>query len=243
MNADDSNNVILQILAMRRATGSPAEWNAIKKAQARKIAGKIEQDKSQEFAKYIERCFMSVCDELHVFEMARDWPQKSEFEKLTIAGDIINRFVKRVQSDMNTGRARKYNDMVVEPAPEISVSRAAGGLMSVSSNGTVNINPDWPFYNDLARFLMDLRHEATHIVDIFFPCLSPLRPDILAKARIFYVDGRDDFGLYKENPLELNANTWRREFGDIVRAKIALCEYNRIRGILGNKMGGTVRGR
>lgn len=240
---NSQNNILLQILAVRRATCSPAEWNTYKKAQARKIAGKIEKTKSEQFAEYVDEIFLSVCEELHVFEMARDWAKKSASEKLAVAGNIIRRFVERVRSDMNTGRAKKHNDMKVESVPEISVSRADSGLMSVSPRGVVNINSNWTFYNDLVRFLMDLRHEATHIVDMFFPSLSPLKPDILARAQVFYVDGRDDFGLYGSNPLELNANTRRREFGDIVRAKIALREYNRIGGLVGNAMGGMVRGR
>ena len=90
---------------------------------------------------------------------------------------------------------------------------------------------------------MDLRHESIHIVDIFFPSLSPLEPDIWAKAQMFYVDAHDDFELYSKNPLELNANMRRREFGELVRAKIALCEYNRTRGVMnGHTMNGIVCG-
>ena len=124
----------------------------------------------------MEMSFISICDELHVFEMARDWPKKSESEKLAIAGNIIRRFVERIQSDIKSGHAKKYNDTVIDNVPKISVTR----------------------------------------------------------AQLFYVDGHDDFGLYESNPLELNANTRRREFGDIVRTKIALCEYMRAGRTLGN---------
>ena len=235
------------VVAIHRAILG-AQSGCDKKAQAREIAGKIEKTKAQQFAEYIEECFISICEDLHVFEMARDWAKKSEFEKLTVADNIIKRFVAHLKSDVRTGRAKKYNNMSAESmsdeaVPNIFVARAQDGLMSVSLKGWVNINPNWSFYSDLTRFLMDLRHEATHIVDIFFPELSPLDFDILVRAQLFYVDGHDDFGLYESNPLELNANTRRREFGDIVRAKIALCEYNRIRGMAGNGMGSIIRGR
>ncbi len=231
-----------QITSVINAMKSPAEWNAYKKTQARKIAGKIEKDKSQEFAERVDKIFLSVCEELNVFEMARDWARKSETEKLAVAGNIIKRFVDRVQNEMNTGRTPKYNDTVVESMPRISVSRAADGQMSVSQNGVVNVNPNFQHYDNLINFLMDLRHESTHIIDMFFPSISPLDTDIRDLSMAFYVNPHNDFDLYKQNPLELNANMRRREFSELVRAKIALCEYKHLRGLTGNAMGGMVRG-
>ena len=147
-----TNDINPQIVEIMRAMHSPDRWKVYKRDQARNIAGKIEKNKSEQFAEYMEMSFISICDELHVFEMARDWPKKSESEKLAIAGNIIRRFVERVQSDIKSGRAKKYNDTVIDNVPKISVTRATNGLMSVSSNGNVNINPNWTFYNDLTRF-------------------------------------------------------------------------------------------
>ena len=217
---------IPQLIKFRTVTQSPAEWAAYKKDQAEKIAGKVEKNKSEKFAEYIDEVFMSVCQELNVFDMARDWAKKSEFEKLTMADNIVRRFVECIKSDMNDAKAKKYNDTIIESIPKIYVARSAKGCMSVSTDGQVNINPDNLPYKDLVLFLMDLRHEVAHIVDIFFPSLSPLEPDIRNKAMIFYE--KEDKRLYSQNPLEINANTGRKNFGDILRAKIALCEYNRV---------------
>ena len=91
---------------------------------------------------------------------------------------------------------------------------------------------------------MDLRHEVMHIVDMFIPEISPLNPDVRRRAALFYVDPRDDFGLYTSNPLELNANLHRREYGDKIRSMLAGMEIERIRAMNPNFMGlGRVRGR
>ena len=213
---------------------SPTEWNAYRVTQARKIAGEIEKTKSEQFAEYVDDVFMSVCAELNIFDMARDWAKKSAPEKLAVAGNIIKRFVERVQSDNQTGRAKKYNDKVVESVPKISVSRATGGQMSVSQRGTVNVNPNFRYYDNLINFLMDLRHESTHIIDMFFPSISPLDTDVRDLSMAFYIKPNEDMNLYKQNPLELNANMRRREFGNKLQEKIARCEYARVQRLVGN---------
>ncbi len=233
-----------QITEIINAMKSPAKWNAYKTAQAQKIAGKIEKTKSEQFAEYVDDIFMSVCEELNVFEMARDWAKKSPAEKLAVAGNIIKRFVSRVQSNAQNGHAKKYNDKVVESVPKISVSRADDGQMSVSGRGMVNVNPNFRYYDNLINFLMDLRHESTHIVDMFFPGLSPLDTDIRDMSMAFYIRPNENMNLYKQNPLELNANMRRREFGNKLQKKIALCEYARMQGAFGNaRMRGIVWGR
>ena len=225
-----------QITEIIDAMKSPTKWNTYKMTQARRIAGKIEKTKSEQFAEYVDGVFMSVCEELNVFDMARDWAKKS--------APIIKRFVERVQSDSKNGRAKKYNDKVVESVPKISVSYVTDGQMSVSPRGTVNVNPNFRYYDNLINFLMDLRHEGTHIVDMFFPSISPLDTDIRDLSMAFYIKPQQDFNLYKQNPLELNANMRRREFGNKLQEKIARCEYARVQRLVGNAVArGIPRGR
>ena len=91
---------------------------------------------------------------------------------------------------------------------------------------------------------MDLRHESTHIVDMFFPSISPLDMDIRDLSMAFYIKPQQDFNLYKQNPLELNANMRRREFGNKLQEKITLCEYARVQRLVGNAVArGISRGR
>lgn len=232
-----------QITEIIDAMKSPAKWNNLRMTQAQKIAGKIEKTKSEQFAEYVDDVFMSVCKELNIFEMARDWAKKSPAEKLAVAGNIVKRFVARVQSDAQSGRAKKYNDRAVDSVPKISVSRSDDGQMSVSPRGTVNVNPNFRYYDNLINFLMDLRHESAHIVDIFFPGLSLLDTDIRDLSMAFYIKPNEDMNLYKQNPLELNANMRRREFGNKLQQKIALCEYARIQRLAGNaRARGVLRG-
>lgn len=232
-----------QITEIIDAIKSPTKWNNLRMSQAQKIAGKIEKTKSEQFAEYVDDVFMSVCEELNIFEMARDWAKKSPAEKLAVAGNIVKRFVARVQSDAQSGRAKKYNDRAVDSVPKISVTRADDGQMSVSHRGAVNVNPNFRYYDNLINFLMDLRHESAHIVDIFFPGLSPLDTDIRDLSMAFYIRPSEDMNLYKQNPLELNANMRRREFGNKLQQKIALCEYARIQRLVGDaRARGVLRG-
>lgn len=227
----------------RLLTQSP-DWNKYKGSQAKEISGKVNKARAEQFAKnYIEWNFISICDELHVFEMACDWAKKSEFEKLAVADNIIRRFVERLKTNANTELVGKDGDMANAMPSKIYVARSSKGFMSVTTKGVVNINPDVMEYKtDLVTFLKHLRHEATHIVDMFFPDLSPLDADIRMRAMLFYMRPKENMDLYKTNPLELNANMRQDEFGDILRAKIALCEYNRVRGGCGNTMGGVLPG-
>ena len=232
-----------QITEILDAMKSPTKWNNLRMTQAQKIAGKIEKTKSEQFAEYVDDVFMSVCEELNVFEMARDWAKKSPAEKLAVAGNIVKRFVARVQSDAQSGRAKKYNDKVVESVPKFSVTGVDNGQMSVSHRGVVNVNPNFRYYDNLINFLMDLRHESAHIVDMFFPGLSPLDTDIRDLSMAFYIRPSEDMNLYKQNPLELNANMRRREFGNKLQEKIALCEYARVQRLVGNAVArGILRG-
>ena len=232
-----------QITEIIDAMKSPGKWNNLRMTQAQKIAEKIEKTKSEQFAEYVDDVFMSVCEELNVFEMARDWAKKSPAEKLAVAGNIVKRFVTRVQSDAQSGRAKKYNDRAVDSVPKISVSRADDGQMSVSPRGAVNVNPNFRYYDNLINFLMDLRHESAHIVDIFFPGLSPLDTDIRDLSMAFYIKPNEDMNLYKQNPLEMNANMRRREFGNKLQEKIALREYARIQRLVGDaRARGVLRG-
>ena len=220
-------------------------WNQYKESQAKDVSGKVNQAKAEQFAKdYIEWNFIAICDELKVFEMARDWAKKSEFEKLTIADNIIRRFVERLRS-ANMGRGGQEGEPANATPPKIHVARSATGFMSVTSDGVVNVNPDVPEYkNDLVTFLKHLRHEAAHIIDMFFPELSPLDADIRMRAILFYMQPKENMGLYKTNPMEINANIRQDQFGDILRAKIALCEYARVQRLVGNAVArGVLRGR
>lgn len=219
----------------RLLTQSP-DWNQYKKSQAKDISGKVNRAKAEQFAKdYIEWNFIAICDELNVFEMARDWAKKSEFEKLTVADNIIRRFVERLKTNANTEHVGKDGDMANAMQSKIYVARSSKGFMSVTTNGVVNVNPDVMAYKtDLVAFLKHLRHEAAHIVDMFFPNLSPLDADIRMRAMLFYMQPKENMDLYKTNPLELNANMRQDEFENKLKKKIMVCEYARVQRVIGD---------
>lgn len=135
---------------------------------------------------------------------------------------------------------------ICQKMPKISVREANDGLMSVSSKGVLSINTNWAHYSgrDPLAFLMDLCHEFMHIVDMFIPEISPLAPDVRRRAALFYIEPHDDMGLYSNNPLELNANLHRREYGEQIRSMLMGLEIDRIRAMNPNFVGlGRIRGR
>ncbi len=242
---------------MMRAMMNGAQWNAIKKDQARAVAGKIEDDKCGRFADYLTDRFIDVCRDRAISARFSNWEKLSGDDKIKLAADIVRVLLMKIRTDMTNGRVTIYNhagladdfDKTVRPdmsqMPKISVRAANDGLMGVSNKGVMSINTNWAFYQKSPTyFLMDLRHEVMHIVDMFIPEISPLNPDVRRRAALFYVDPRDDFGLYTSNPLELNANLHRREYGEKIRSMLTGLEIERIRVMNPNLMGmGRVRGR
>ncbi len=259
MTKNNATNIknIDSVRHMMRAMMNSAQWNTIKKDQARAVAGKIEDDKCGRFADYLTDRFIDVCHDRAISARFGNWEKLSGNDKIKLAADIVRVLIMKIHTDMAAHRVTIYNhdgiaddfDKTVRPdmsqMPKISVCSTNDGLMGVSNKGVLAINTNWAFYQKSPTyFLMDLRHEVMHIVDMFIPEISPLNPDVRRRAALFYVDPRDDFGLYTSNPLELNANLHRREYGDKIRSMLAGMEIERIRAMNPNFMGlGRVRGR
>ena len=243
---------------MMRTMMNGAQWNAIKKDGARAVAGKTEEDKCGRFADYLTGRFIDACRDRAISARFGNWEKLSGNDKIKLAADIVRVLLANIQSDMAAGRVTIYNhagladdfDKTVRPdmskMPKISVREANDGLMSVSSKGVLSINTNWAHYSgrDPLAFLMDLRHEVMHIVDMFIPEITPLAPDVRRRAALFYVDPHDDMGLYSNNPLELNANLHRREYGEQIRSMLTGLQIDRIRAMNPNFVGlGRIRGR
>lgn len=237
------SNKNVNVLQMVRAMTNPTQWNNFKKDQARAVAGKIENDKCARFADYLTDRFIDTCRDRAISARFGNWETLSGNDKIKLAADIVRVLLANIQSDMAAGRVTIYNhagladdfDKTVRPdmskMPKISVRAVDNGLMSVSSRGVLSINTNWAHYagRDPLAFLMDLRHEVMHIVDLFIPEISPLEPEVRRRAAAFYVNPRDDMGLYESNPLEMNANLKRREYGEKIRAMLTGMQIERVR--------------
>lgn len=242
---------------MMRMMMNGAQWNTIKKDQARAVAGKIEDDKCGRFADYLTDRFIDACRDRGVSAQFGNWEKLSGADKIKLAADIVRILLTNIKSDMNNGRVTVYHhDGIaddfdksvrtdISQMPKISVRAANDGLMSVSNKGVLSINTNWSFYGGKSpqAFLMDLRHEVMHIVDMFIPEISPLDPDVRRRSVAFYVDPHEDMGLYQNNPLELNANLHRRQYGDKIRAMLLEREFERMRQNHNWMGSGRVRGR
>ena len=231
------------------AMQSPEKWTAHKKEQINSIVGQMDMAKCEQFAKFLNIRFIEAVKAVNGFAMASSWANKSSTEKIALAQQIVNTLVGFLQQDIASNRVAIYKndgelynpqDSVfdsllkddISKNPEIKVSEGGGGgLMAVSPNGDLKIDLDWPMYRDLGCFLMDLRHEMMHVVDIFFPNISSLAPDVRKKALHYYVDARDDKNLYSNNPLEVNANLLREEFAYMCGLETAKANANRAKTI------------
>ena len=232
---------------------SPEKWMAYRKEQIADVAGDIDRAKCEKFSDYMTDQFINTCNDKEIAGRFKDWEQKSDSEKLKLAADIVRIFLKNVKSDIvgqrvptyqnNNSNTYKTNDEMGKgpgvdgpQMPTISVkpmddSKADGKtMMYVSNNKDLCINVNHPIYKQSpADFLADLRHELTHVIDMFVPEISPLDPDVREKATMFYVNAKESGELYKNNPLELNANMKRKEYRECIQAMLTMQTINQNR--------------
>ena len=110
--------------------------------------------------------------------------------------------------------------------------------MCITSSKDLRINMEQAAYKDNPlQFLADLRHEFTHISDMFIPEISPLDADVREEAIRNYTDPHQNKELYKNNPLELNANMKRDDYKQRIDAMLTMQEVNRNRTMNINMLG------
>lgn len=210
------------------AMETPEKWKAFVKSKNMIFSGKIDQKKAEEFSDYLTKHFIDVCNDPKIAGRFINWKAKKDDEKIDLARDIVSLFMAKIKDDIlnnrialngpNTGNPhfeQIYRQEIAEAIRETKVTKNTGmrAFMSTSNWGDLSINTTCLFYrefNSALFFLMDLRHELTHIIDVLAPDISPLDNDIRMMA-IRYYDNTEN-ALYDNNPLELNANTKRREY-------------------------------
>ncbi len=239
------------------AMQSPAAWNAHSKRQLQPVLGQLDYSKSEKFAEYLNKRFMDAAMANNAVEMNIKWDTLSRGDKIAFAQKITNTLIELLYGDIRSNRVKTYNTssgeeytptdeffdaiykddikQYIDTQVKINVTESNSGLMSLSHNKKLNINLDWPLYADMTNFLMDLRHELMHMVDIFIPQISTLSPKTRKTSMRYYISGRNgnDFEYYQNNPLEINANLKRREFRTLCLARLAAAtiEYARAKAL------------
>lgn len=239
---DDVHTKIVQEL---QALENADTWHEHSKKQLNPILGKLNTAKCEMFAEYLNNRFMDAAMACNAVQMNLNWQSLSNQDKIAFAQNITNTLIQLLNSDIQNNRVTVYkndgnvytptndyfdhiykqdiNDYITNRL-KITVNESNFGLMGLSTTGKLNINLGWEMYKGIELFLMDLRHEMMHLVDIFIPYISALEPEIARPAIHYYIGGNhsQDFDTYyKQNPLELNANLKRREFRLLCQAKLA----------------------
>lgn len=225
--------------------------------------GKMDREKCEKFSDYMTDVFIATCNNGDISGQFQNWKDKSDSERLKLASDIVRVFLENIGKDIakknvptyqrdgteykntNTDFDNKFADDMSQ-MPEILVQQMEkpkpNDGMNVTTDKKLNINLDNPAYkNNLAMFLGDIRHELTHFIDIFVPGISPLDANVREEAMQSYVGPHENEELYRQNPLEVNANMKRAEYMKHIEAMLVLQETQRNRAMNMNFI--SMRGR
>lgn len=232
--------------------------------EQQKLPPTMDREKCEKFSDYMTTRFLDACNSPEISGRFQNWQNKQDSEKRKLASDIIKVFLNNIGRDISMRQVPIYQrdnteyrgandefdkditDMRAK-MPEISVKalqypRPDDG-MCVSSSREMGINMTHPMYkNSPLQFLTDLRHELTHIIDMFVPSISPLDANVRDKAILNYVGPHENKDLYKNNPLELNANFKRNDYKQRIDAMLTMQETNRNRAMTLNMLGMMARG-
>jgi hypothetical protein len=210
------------------------KWDKFVAAKNEVFTGKIDKEKASKFADYLTKRFIDACNDKTVFGSFQNWQLKSTEEKTSITEKLLAAFINNIKDDIindkvtlhtrdgnefhtdNPDIAKQYKEDIISSIPKITVKHrdASGAMMGVARENILYINFDFTFYkfNTPEFFLMDLKHEFTHIIDMFIPEISHIDQDTILDAQMFYVNPiTGDPELYENNPLELNANQNRKD--------------------------------
>lgn len=225
--------------------------------------GKMDREKCEKFSDYMTDVFIATCNNSEISNQFQNWKDKSDAERLKLASDIVRVFLQNISKDITKKKVPTYQRDGTEykktnnqfdtnfaddmsQMPEILVQQMEkpkpNDGMNVTTDKKLNINLNNPAYkSNLAMFLADIRHELTHFIDIFVPGISPLDADVRQEAMKSYVSPHENEELYKQNPLEVNANMKRAEYMKHIEAMLILQETQRNRAMNMNFI--SMRGR
>lgn len=244
------------MIEMLEAMESTEKWNKLTRAKNDVFRKKLDADAAEKFSEYVLQRLVDACNDKSIFGSFYNWESKSVADKISITDKIVKVFIRNIKDDILQNRVQlhnrdgskyKYTNNTIDTAFKYDIINSIpnletqdrnipGAMMGVSRDRTLYINFQHPFYQKSAVFfLMDLKHELTHFIDMFIPSISIIDPDINQDAQMFYVNPQHDLQLYDENPLEINANTKRRD----TRIKITEMLKNQESAILVNGINNT----
>ncbi len=234
---DSAKNALLQELS---AMESSEKWDNHVKEKNKDFSGVIDVKKSEQMADYLTEVFIKACNKDNVFGKFIGWKDKDVDYKIEIASMVVDNVLNIIRTDIKSGNVTIYTTSGEKYTPLNRVTdelfkhdiatkanvRVVGadkgfnkGLMGIDSTGKLFINFDFPLYGMPECFLTDLRHEMMHIIDMFFPNISALPPEINTHANRYYYP--QDKDLYNNNPLELNAEMKRSDYAKKIQQMLS----------------------
>ena len=214
-----------------------------RKKRLNPVLNKLDMAKSEVFADYLNHRFMDAVMANNAVQMNTKWGSASDEEKIAFAQNVVNTLIKLLHDDIMNNRVTLYkrdgtvytptNDEFDETYKQeisdyinsyvkITVEKeASDNPMGINRSRILHINLDYELYKAFELFLMDLRHEMMHLVDMYIPQISTLDPEVSLTAQRYYLSGQDvSDSHYAPNPLELNANLRRKEFRELCMEKL-----------------------
>lgn len=220
------------MIEMLDAMETTEKWNKFTRAKNEVFRKKLDAEKAEKFADYITQRFIDTCNDKSIWGSFRNWENKSQDEKISITEKIVKLFIQNIKYDIQNNCVTLHNrdgseykktdehidsmfrQEIIQSIPNLIVQHrdVPGAMMGVSRDRFLYVNFQHPFYDKIpVFFLMDLKHELTHFVDMFVPSISIIDPDVNLDSQMFYANPQRDRQLYEENPLELNANQKRKD--------------------------------
>lgn len=224
------------------AMQSPEKWAEYEKEKNKDFTGQLDTQKSMQVSDWLTNNFIRACNNKNVYGKFIGWNKKQLSEKVTIVQTVVNNVLELIRSDIKTGNVdiythggKKYikQDDFIDRLFKENISAGMAikvindknvDLMGVNNLGELLINFDFIMYGMPDCILMDLRHEMMHVVDIFFPNISAISPEILIQANRYYHFDKKDLDLYENNPLELNAQMKRSDYAKRIQEALKLQE-------------------
>lgn len=233
-----------ELINLLNDISKPESWKSRKEKEIKSIVGNLDPDRCEKFASYLNDVFIKAISRFGIVGLDKNWNEVPLEDKIFLTSGFIRNVIDILMEDIVEGKVPVYtNDggvydgarnpgdqMFADFAlqrPKITVKSARNGMMAVQPNGDVLVNYDYPIYRSFKCFVMDLRHEMAHIVDVLMPQISPLPRETVTQGVRFYLDQVENAELYANNPLEKNANLKRNEFSKSYDDRLQGYEYMR----------------
>jgi len=203
------------------------------------VRDKINKERNAEFGRYLTDAFVRTMKSPAIAGRILGFQSMDMDGKIAFTQAFMGELADLINTDIDDDKVKIYN-YEMEPlkgrVSEFSLNLfkediklphmkamdfpTKGFLMAVNHIKELKINFDYPMYGMTDCFLMDLRHECAHVVDIYSPQISPLGREVAGVSIRNYVTPEENADYYDQNHLEENGQLDRAEYAGAIRAAL-----------------------